>query len=131
MDVAFERFQTYLFAFRTAVESSNDTLTPEERERFVIEASMIKTELVDVANQKDNLIIVFWQGVRVESPFSKAKWQSYLLRVFISKRNSGYPGLAVRQNFSGLEVFRKLISQTVSFQFLRLLMILLKVSKLI
>ena len=55
MDVGFERLQNLLVRLQElAVERSNDTLTPEARQRFVIEASMIKTELVDVATQKDN-----------------------------------------------------------------------------
>ena len=59
MDVAFERLQNLLVRLQElAVESANDTLTPDERERFVGEASMIKSELVDVANQKIILAIV-------------------------------------------------------------------------
>ena len=74
MDVAFERLQNLLVRLQElAVESSNDTLTPEERERFVIEASMIKTELVDVANQKDNFDNSLFGGVSgVAKPFPKA-----------------------------------------------------------
>ena len=37
--------------------------TPDERERFVIEASMIKSDLIDVANQKDNFDNSLFGGV--------------------------------------------------------------------
>ena len=71
MDVAFERIQNLLVRLQElAVESANDTLTPEERKRFVGEASMLKSELVDVANQKDNFGNSLFGGVSgVERPF--------------------------------------------------------------
>ena len=111
MDVAFERLQNLLVRLQElAVESSNDTLTPEERERFVIEASMIKTELVDVANQKDNFDNSLFGGVSgVAKPFQQgANGKVTYSGSSLAKEIQVTPGLAVRQNFSGLEVFQKI-----------------------
>jgi flagellin-like hook-associated protein FlgL len=55
LDVALERVQNLLVRLQElAVESANDILLPDERARFALEARMIKSELLDVANQKDN-----------------------------------------------------------------------------
>ena len=118
MDVAFERLQNLLVRLQElAVESSNDTLTPEERERFVIEASMIKTELVDVANQKDNFDNSLFSGVSgVEKPFQQgANGKVTYSGSSLAKEIQVTPGLAVRQNFSGLEVFQKINSPDGEF----------------
>ena len=54
LDVAFDRLQNSLIRLQElAIESANDTLLPEERQRFVLEAQMVKSEILDVANQKD------------------------------------------------------------------------------
>ena len=111
MDVAFERLQNLLVRLQElAVESSNDTLTPEERQRFVIEASMIKTELVDVANQKDNFGNSLFGGVSgTDKPFQlSANGQVNYSGSSLAKEIQVTPGLAVKQNFSGLEVFQKI-----------------------
>ncbi len=118
MDVAFERLQNLLVRLQElAVESSNDTLTPEERERFVIEASMIKTELVDVANQKDNFDNSLFSGVSgVEKPFQQgANGKVTYSGSSLAKEIQVTPGLAVKQNFSGLEVFQKINSPDGEF----------------
>ena len=118
MDVAFERLQNLLVRLQElAVESSNDTLTPEERQRFVIEASMIKTELVDVANQKDNFDNSLFGGVSgVEKPFQQgANGKVTYSGSSLAKEIQVTPGLAVRQNFSGLEVFQKINSPDGEF----------------
>jgi len=110
MDVAFERLQNLLVRLQElAVESANDTLTPDERERFVIEASMIKSELINVANQKDNFDNSLFGGVSgTEKPFEQdAKGKVSYSGSSLAKEIQVTPGLAVRQNFSGLEVFQK------------------------
>ena len=111
MDVAFERLQNLLVRLQElAVESANDTLTPDERERFVGEASMIKSELVDVANQKDNFGNSLFGGVSgVDKPFQlSANGQVNYSGSSLAKEIQVTPGLAVKQNFSGLEVFQKI-----------------------
>ena len=111
MDVAFERLQNLLVRLQElAVESANDTLTPDERERFVVEASMIKSELIDVANQKDNFDNSLFGGVSgAEKPFQQdANGKVNYSGSSLAKEIQVTPGLAVRQNFSGLEVFQKI-----------------------
>ena len=111
MDVAFERLQNLLVRLQElAVESANDTLTPDERERFVGEASMIKSELVDVANQKDNFGNSLFGGVSgADNPFQlNANGQVTYSGSSLAKEIQVTPGLAVKQNFSGLEVFQKI-----------------------
>ena len=111
MDVAFERLQNLLVRLQElAVESANDTLTPDERERFVVEASMIKSELIDVANQKDNFDNSLFGGVSgVGKPFEQdASGKVNYSGSSLEKEIQVTPGLAVRQNFSGLEVFQKI-----------------------
>ena len=111
LDVAFDRLQNLLIRVQElAVESANDTLTPDERERFVIEASMIKSELLDVANQKDNFDNSLVGGVSgVEKPFQQdANGKVNYSGSSLAKEIQVTPGLAVRQNFSGLEVFQKI-----------------------
>ena len=111
VDVAFERLQNLLVRLQElAVESANDTLTPDERERFVGEASMIKSELVDVANQKDNFGNSLFGGVSgADKPFQlSANGQVTYSGSSLAKEIQVTPGLAVKQNFSGLEVFQKI-----------------------
>ncbi len=111
MDVAFERLQNLLVRLQElAVESANDTLTPDERERFVVEASMIKSELIDVANQKDNFDNSLFGGVSgAGKPFEQdASGKVNYSGSSLAKEIQVTPGLAVRQNFSGLEVFQKI-----------------------
>ena len=118
MDVAFERLQNLLVRLQElAVESANDTLTPDERERFVVEASMIKSELIDVANQKDNFDNSLFGGVSgAEKPFQQdANGKVNYSGSSLAKEIQVTPGLAVRQNFSGLEVFQKIESSDDDF----------------
>ena len=102
MDVAFERLQNLLVRLQElAVESANDTLTPDERERFVGEASMIKSELIDVANQKDNFDNSLFGGVSgAAKPFQQdANGKVNYSGSSLAKEIQVTPGLAVRQNF--------------------------------
>ena len=118
MDVAFERLQNLLVRLQElAVESANDTLTPVERERFVGEASMIKSELIDVANQKDNFDNSLFGGVSgAEKPFHQdANGLVKYAGSSLAKEIQVTSGLAVRQNFSGLEVFQKINGQNGEF----------------
>ena len=118
MDVAFDRLQNLLVRLQElAVESANDTLTPDERERFVIEASMIKSDLIDVANQKDNFDNSLFGGVSgTEKPFEQdSKGKVSYSGSSLAKEIQVTPGLAVRQNFSGLEVFQKVNSSEGDF----------------
>jgi flagellar hook-associated protein 3 FlgL len=111
MDVAFERIQNLLVRLQElAVESANDTLTSEERKRFVGEASMLKSELVDVANQKDNFGNSLFGGVSgVERPFqNQSNGKVTYSGSSLAKEIQVTPGVAVKQNFSGLEVFQKI-----------------------
>ena len=111
MDVAFERLQNLTIRLQElAVESANDVLTPEERSRFVGEASMIKSELIDVANQKDNFGNSLFGGVSgTEKSFRhEANGKVSYLWSSLAKEIQVTPGLAVKQNFSGLEVFQKI-----------------------
>ena len=118
MDVAFERLQNLLVRLQElAVESANDTLTPDERERFVIEASMIKSELINVANQKDNFDNSLFGGVSgAEKPFEQdSKGKVSYSGSSLAKEIQVTSGLAVRQNFSGLEVFQKINGSNSDF----------------
>jgi flagellar hook-associated protein 3 FlgL len=111
MDVAFERLQNLTIRLQElAVESANDVLTPEERSRFIGEASMIKSELIDVANQKDNFGNSLFGGVSgTEKSFRhEANGKVSYLGSSLAKEIQVTPGLAVKQNFSGLEVFQKI-----------------------
>ena len=111
MDVAFERLQNLTIRLQElAVESANDVLTPKERSRFIGEASMIKSELIDVANQKDNFGNSLFGGVSgTEKSFRlEANGKVSYLGSSLAKEIQVTPGLAVKQNFSGLEVFQKI-----------------------
>ena len=71
LDVAFDRLQNSLIRLQElAVESANDTLLPEERQRFAQEVQMIKLEILNLANQKDTFGNNLFGGVSgVETPF--------------------------------------------------------------
>jgi len=109
LDVALERVQKLLVRLQElAVESANDILLPDERERFALEARMIKSELLDVANQKDNFGNSLFGGV---SGTEKAFSVNFAGEVnyngsSLAKELQVTPGLTVKQNFSGLDVFQ-------------------------
>ena len=55
LDLAFERLQNLTIRLQElSVESANDVMLPEERARFALEANMIKSEIIDVANSRDS-----------------------------------------------------------------------------
>jgi len=118
LDVAFDRLQNLLIRLQElAVESANDTLLPEEREQFVLEAQMVKLEILDVANQKDTFGNNLFGGVSgVEKPFEmNSKGEVNYLGSSLAKELQVTQGLAVKQNFSGLDVFDNIQDQDGTF----------------
>ena len=118
LDVAFDRLQNLLIRVQElAVESANDTLLPEERQQFVLEAQMVKSEILDVANQKDTFGNNLFGGVSgVEKPFEiNSKGEVNYLGSSLAKELQVTQGLAVKQNFSGLDVFDNIQDQDGTF----------------
>ena len=118
LDVAFDRLQNLLIRVQElAVESANDTLLPEERQQFVLEAQMVKSEILDVANQKDTFGNNLFGGVSgVEKPFEiNSKGEINYLGSSLAKELQVTKGLAVKQNFSGLDVFDNIQDQDGAF----------------
>ena len=118
LDLAFERMQNLLVRLQElAVESANDTLLPEERKRFIYEADMIKSELLKVANQQDNFGNSLFGGVSgKENPFEinsfgKVEYKGSTL----ARELQVTPGLSVKQNLSGLDVFQTVNSGDGNF----------------
>ena len=118
LDVAFDRLQNSLIRLQElAIESANDTLLPEERQRFVLEAQMVKSEILDVANQKDTFGNNLFGGVSgVVKPFEvNSKGEVNYVGSSLAKEVQITQGLAVKQNFSGLEVFDNIQNLGSSF----------------
>ena len=118
LDVAFDRLQNSLIRLQElAIESANDTLLPEERQRFVLEAQMVKSEILDVANQKDTFGNNLFGGVSgVDKPFEvNSKGEVNYVGSSLAKEVQITQGLAVKQNFSGLEVFDNIQNLGSSF----------------
>jgi flagellar hook-associated protein 3 FlgL len=118
LDVAFDRLQNSLIRLQElAIESANDTLLPEERQRFVLEAQMVKSEILDVANQQDTFGNNLFGGVSgVDKPFEvNSKGEVNYVGSSLAKEVQITQGLAVKQNFSGLEVFDNIQNLGSSF----------------
>ena len=118
LDVAFDRLQNSLIRLQElAVESANDTLLPEERQRFAQEVQMIKLEILNVANQKDTFGNNLFGGVSgVETPFEiNSMGQVTYLGSSLAKELQVTEALAVKQNFSGFDVFNNIRNQNGSF----------------
>ena len=118
LDVAFDRLQNSLIRLQElAVESANDTLLAEERQRFVQEAQMIKSEILDVANQKDTFGNNLFGGVSgVETPFEiNSDGKVNYLGSSLAKEVQVTEALAVKQNFSGYDVFNNIKNENGSF----------------
>lgn len=118
LDVALERVQNLLIRLQElAVESANDVLLPEERARFSSEVAMIKSELVEVGNQKDNFGNSLFGGISgTDKPFEvgsngHVKYNGSSL----AKEIQVTSGLAVKQNFSGIDVFDNVKSSQGAF----------------
>ena len=118
LDVAFDRLQNSLIRLQElAVESANDTLLPEERQRFAQEVQMIKLEILNVANQKDTFGNNLFGGVSgVETPFEiNSMGQVTYLGSSLAKELQVTEALAVKQNFSGFDVFNNIQNENGSF----------------
>ncbi len=118
LDVAFDRLQNSLIRLQElAVESANDTLLAEERQRFVQEAQMIKSEILYVANQKDTFGNNLFGGVSgVETPFEiNSDGKVNYLGSSLAKEVQVTEALAVKQNFSGFDVFNNIKNENGSF----------------
>jgi flagellar hook-associated protein 3 FlgL len=101
-----------------AVESGNDALSAGDRERYTKEASMIKKELFEVANQTDS------QGNSIFGGIS-GKDKAFLMTTKGDVSYSGSalrrevqvsPSLYVTQNFSGQDLFENIGSGTSKFK---------------
>ena len=118
LDLAFERMQNLLVRLQElAVESANDTLLPEERQRFIYEADMIKSELLDVANQQDNFGNSLFGGISgIEKPFEiNSVGDVQYNGSSLARELQVTPGLSVKQNLSGLDVFQAVKSENGAF----------------
>ena len=118
LDVAFDRLQNSLIRLQElAVESANDTLLPEERQSFAQEVQMIKLEILNVANQKDTFGNNLFGGISgVAIPFDiNSKGKVTYLGSSLAKELQVTEALAVKQNFSGFDVFNNIRNQDGSF----------------
>lgn len=111
LDVALERLQNLIVRFQElAVESANGTMSSSDRERYIIEANMIKEEFFHVSNQTDSFGNALFGGVSgLEKPFSMD------FNGFVSYDGSAImrtvqvaDGLKVQQNYAGNEVFNNI-----------------------
>ena len=108
LDLAMDRLQNALIRLQeVSVESSNDVLLPEERQRFIAEAKMLKDEIVDIANQSDSFGNSLFGGVSGKHlPFEMSgDGKVSFLGSAMAKQISVSNGLTVMQNFSGADVF--------------------------
>jgi flagellar hook-associated protein 3 FlgL len=118
LDVAFDRLQNSLIRLQElSVESANDTLLPEERQSFAQEVQMIKLEILNVANQKDTFGNNLFGGISgVATPFDiNSKGKVTYLGSSLAKELQVTEALAVKQNFSGFDVFNNIRNQDGSF----------------
>ena len=108
LDLAMDRLQNALIRLQeVSVESSNDVLLPEERQRFIAEAKMLKDEIVEIANQSDSFGNSLFGGVSGKHlPFEMSgDGKVSFLGSAMAKQISVSNGLTVMQNFSGADVF--------------------------
>src|SRR6056300_1098367 len=73
LDLTVERLQDLTIKLQEiSVESTNDTLLPEERARFILDVQMIKDEIFSLANKKDSLGNSLFAGVaNVDTAYNK------------------------------------------------------------
>lgn len=123
LDVAFDRLQNLSVRLQElAVESANGTMSAKERERYIVEAEMIKDEFLDVANQNDSFGNALFAGVSgVSTPFQKdlngtVSYSGSSIARSIKVSQS----LATQQNYAGSEVFLNVTSNTGSFSLFNL-----------
>ena len=109
LDLAMDRLQNALIRLQeVSVESSNDVLLPEERQRFIAEAKMLKDEIFEIANQSDSFGNSLFGGVSGKHlPFEMSgDGKVSFLGSAMAKQISVSNGLTVMQNFSGADVFQ-------------------------
>lgn len=107
LDVALDRLQNLSVRFQElAVESANGTMSDKERERYIIEANMIKDEFLDVANQSDSFGNSLFGGVSgIKNPFSKDPTGAVSYSgSSIARSVKIADSLSVSQNYAGNEV---------------------------
>ena len=123
LDVAFDRLQNLSVRLQElAVESANGIMSAKERERYIVEAEMIKDEFLDVANQNDSFGNALFAGVSgVSTPFQKdlngtVSYSGSSIARSIKVSQS----LATQQNYAGSEVFLNVTSNTGTFSLFNL-----------
>ena len=124
LDVAFDRLQNLSVRLQElAVESANGTMSAEERERYIVEAEMIKNEFVDVANQSDSFGNALFSGVSgVTSPFQKDPNGSVSYSgSSIARSVKVSQSLSTQQNYAGNEVFLNVAGATGPFSVFNLI----------
>ena len=108
LDLAMERMQDLLVKLQEiSVESSNDVLLPEERQRFIQEVKMIKLEMLDVGNLTDSFGNKLFSGIsEKDEPFEiQGNGRVVYTGANIEKRIPVSDSLSVKQNFAGSDVF--------------------------
>jgi len=108
LDLAMERMQDLLVKLQEiSVESSNDVLLPEERQRFIQEVEMIKLEMLDVGNLTDSFGNKLFSGIsEKDEPFEiQGNGRVVYTGANIEKRIPVSDSLSVKQNFAGSDVF--------------------------
>lgn len=108
LDLAMERMQDLLVKLQEiSVESSNDVLLPEERQRFIQEVKMIKLEMLDVGNLTDSFGNKLFSGIsEKDEPFEiQGNGRVVYTGANIEKRIPVSNSLSVKQNFAGSDVF--------------------------
>ena len=108
LDLAMERMQDLLVKLQEiSVESSNDVLLPEERQRFIQEVEMIKLEMLDVGNLTDSFGNKLFSGIsEKDDPFEiQGNGRVVYTGANIEKRIPVSDSLSVKQNFAGSDVF--------------------------
>jgi flagellar hook-associated protein 3 FlgL len=109
LDLSMDRLQTILVRLQEiAVESTNDVLSSEERQRFIADARMLKDEMLEVANQTDSFGNSLFGGISGKSaPFEMSgNGKVSFVGSALAKEISVSSGLSVMQNYSGAEVFQ-------------------------
>ena len=108
LDLSMDRLQNILVRLQeVSVESANDVLSTEERQRFIQEAKMLKQEMFDAANQTDTFGNALFGGITGnKKPFEMAgDGKVNFVGSALAKEISVSSGLSVTQNFSGADVF--------------------------
>ena len=124
VDVALDRLQNLTIRLQElAVESANGTMSAAERERYIIEASMIKDEFFEVANQSDSFGNALFSGISgIQKPFVKDLSGAVTYEgSAINRTVNVAPGLPVQQNYSGREVFSNIPGSQSNFSVFNLI----------